>query len=123
MLLAAGLSDGTSIISNIKISRDIEATIDCLRALGASVEIKGDTAAVTGTDPKNRGQAAALKCRESGSTIRFFLPLCLLSGMPACLEGTEKLLSRPLSDIRHHLSQACLMHTAVFYIPHKLHPF
>ena len=97
MLLAAGLADGTSIISNIKISRDIEATIDCLRALGASVEIKGDTAAVTGTDPKNRGQAAVLKCRESGSTIRFFLPLCLLSGMPACLEGTEKLLSRPFS--------------------------
>ncbi len=97
MLLAAGLADGTSIISNIKISRDIEATIDCLRALGASVEIEGDTAAVTGTDPKNRGQAAVLKCRESGSTIRFFLPLCLLSGRPACLEGTEKLLSRPFS--------------------------
>ena len=40
MLLAAGLADGTSIISNIKISRDIEATIDCLRALGASVEMQ-----------------------------------------------------------------------------------
>ena len=97
MLLAAGLAQGTSIISNVQMSRDIEATIGCLRTLGATVRIDKDTVVITGCDPKERKMPVELQCLESGSTIRFFLPLCLLSGSPACLKGTEKLLSRPFS--------------------------
>ena len=97
LLLCAGLSRGTSTVKNLVKSRDIEATIACLRALGADVILSGNTATVTGCDPVRRDKAALLPCGESGSTLRFFLPLCLLSDASATLTGTEKLLSRPLS--------------------------
>ncbi len=97
LLLCAGLSHGTSTVKNLAQSRDVEATIACLRALGADVILSGDAATVTGCDLRKRTEAAKLPCGESGSTLRFFLPLCLLSDAPATLSGTEKLLSRPLS--------------------------
>lgn len=97
MLLAAGLAEGACSVSNVQMSADIEATTGCLEALGASVKIKEGIASVTGCDPRKRTDAIELQCGESGSTIRFFLPLCLLSGAPAVLKGTEKLLSRPFS--------------------------
>lgn len=96
LLLAAGLAYGTSTVSGLAMSRDIEATITCPAALGATVSTNGDTATVTGCDPANRPEAV-LECLESGSTLRFLLPLCLLSEAKATLCGTEKLLSRPLS--------------------------
>ena len=87
-LICAGLAEGKSVIDNIAASEDILATIDCLRALGA--EINYDTEAmraeVKGTDPASRGEAS-LHCRESGSTLRFMLPLCALSDDPAALTG------------------------------------
>ena len=97
LLLAAGLCEGQSEITHLAESNDILATADCLNALGASVSIQGGTAAVSGTDPTKRRHAAVLPCRESGSTLRFLLPLCLLSDAEATLCGTQKLLSRPLS--------------------------
>ncbi len=96
LLLAAGLADGTSTVAGLADSRDMEATVSCLKAFGASVSTDGDTAIVTGCDPAAR-EEAVLPCLESGSTLRFLLPLCLLSNAPATLCGTEKLLSRPLS--------------------------
>ncbi len=97
LLLAAGLSGGESTVRNLAESEDVLATLDCLKALGASVTLSDGTAKITGCDPKKRTRAVTLPCRESGSTLRFFLPLCLLSDAPAVLTGSEKLLSRPLS--------------------------
>ena len=96
LLISAGLADGISRVSGIDTSEDVSATLDCLRALGAKVEIKDRTATVHGADPF-RAKRATLPCRESGSTLRFFLPLCLLSGSDMTLTGSETLLSRPLS--------------------------
>ena len=96
LLISAGLADGISRVSGIDTSEDVSATLDCLRALGAKVEIKDRTATVRGADPF-RAKRATLSCRESGSTLRFFLPLCLLSGSDMTLTGSETLLSRPLS--------------------------
>ena len=96
LLISAGLADGISRVSGIDTSEDVSATLDCLRALGAKVEIKDRTATVRGADPF-RAKRATLPCRESGSTLRFFLPLCLLSGSDMTLTGSETLLSRPLS--------------------------
>jgi 3-phosphoshikimate 1-carboxyvinyltransferase len=97
-LICAGLAEGKSVIDNIAASEDILATIDCLRALGA--EINYDTEAmraeVKGTDPASRGEAS-LHCRESGSTLRFMLPLCALSDDPAALTGGRRLMERPLT--------------------------
>ena len=95
-LICAGLANGVSVLSGIAPSEDIAATVDCLSALGAKIELSGDVAKVTGCDPR-KASSATLPCRESGSTLRFFLPLCLLSGASFTLSGSEKLLSRPLS--------------------------
>ncbi|MBE6793606.1 MAG: 3-phosphoshikimate 1-carboxyvinyltransferase [Ruminococcaceae bacterium] len=97
MLIGAGLSNGTSIIKGISGSEDVKATLDCLEALGAKCEFEGDVVKVTGTDIMNIPEDAELKCRESGSTLRFFIPLCLLSGKNVTLTGSEYLFSRPLS--------------------------
>ncbi|MBR6548019.1 MAG: 3-phosphoshikimate 1-carboxyvinyltransferase [Clostridia bacterium] len=94
LLIGAGLAKGISVIHNVAPSQDILATIDCLRSLGAVVTIDGDTVTVTGTDPKQR-ENATLPCRESGSTLRFMIPLCLLSNAPCTLTGTPRLMERP----------------------------
>lgn len=96
-LIAAALSDGKSHIRGISSSEDISATIDCLRTLGARVSLADGVATVHGIDPRSAAPQGPLPCRESGSTLRFFLPLCLLSGNPAELTGSRRLLERPLS--------------------------
>ena len=96
LLLCAGLADGESVVRGVAPSEDVLATIDCLRALGADVRLDGDVAAVRGVQPQD-APAATLPCRECGSTLRFFVPLCLMSGRPMTLTGSPTLLSRPLS--------------------------
>ena len=96
LLICAGLADGVSVIRNVDRSEDILATADCLTALGASLEWEGSTVRIRGCDPRKSGPAV-LRCRESGSTLRFMVPLCLLSGSAMRLEGSRTLLSRPLS--------------------------
>ena len=96
LLLCAGLTDGTSRIRGLTYSEDILATVDCLRAWGASCTLESDTAVVTGIDPRRAAPALPLCCRESGSTLRFFIPPALLCGKDVCFTGTQTLLSRPL---------------------------
>ena len=96
LLICAGLAEGTSRISELDYNEDILATIDCLRALGAVCSVEGDTVTVVGTNMRNAEPKQVLRCRESGSTLRFFIPLALLCGKAVSLTGTQKLLSRPL---------------------------
>ena len=97
LLICAGLAKGESIIEGISGSEDMKATLDCLSAIGAKYSIEGDKVTITGADIRNIPEGALLKCRESGSTLRFFIPICLLCGKTISLTGSEKLLSRPLS--------------------------
>lgn len=92
-LIAAALAKGTSTVRGIAESQDVLATLDCIRALGAKVELCGGTAIVTGgaNPPADR-----FPCRESGSTLRFLLPLCLLRKAPCVLSGSPRLLERPM---------------------------
>lgn len=96
-LICASLANGTSKISNISFSEDIKATLDCLSALGAKIVINNNTAEITGINDFTNLKGAVLNCNESGSTLRFFIPLCLLSEDEITLNGTKKLISRPLS--------------------------
>ena len=96
MLICAGLSAGESVIYNIAPSGDILATIDCLKALGADICYENRTAKIKGTDLNNLNNPGILDCRECGSTLRFFIPICLLTGKKITLKGSEKLFSRPL---------------------------
>lgn len=96
-LITAALAEGTSHIGGIAPSEDILATLDCLNALGADITVENSTATVHGFDPRDAVPRKALVCRESGSTLRFLLPLCWLSGHPATMVGSQRLLERPLS--------------------------
>lgn len=96
MLISAGLSSGTSVVHGIAPSEDVLATLDCLKALGATYTFEKDTVTIQGTNPF-LSHTANLNCRESGSTLRFFIPLCLLSGNNQSLSGSETLLKRPMS--------------------------
>ena len=100
LLICAGFARGTSRISGLDYNEDILATIDCLQALGASCRVQGDTVTVVGADPRQAAPAGPLGCRESGSTLRFFVPPALMCGRQVSFTGTEKLLSRPLGVYR-----------------------
>ncbi len=96
-LICAALAEGESVISNLAFSQDILATIDVLTAIGAEIKKTDEsTLKVKGIAGKPRS-LAILGCRESGSTLRFMIPICLLSHEEFRLSGSEKLLSRPLS--------------------------
>lgn len=96
MLIGAGLSCGESRVKGIAPSEDILATLDCLKEIGAEYTYDGDTVVINGAGKKDFASERELCCRESGSTLRFFIPLCLLDGKKTILRGSEKLLSRPL---------------------------
>ncbi|MBQ4630102.1 MAG: 3-phosphoshikimate 1-carboxyvinyltransferase [Clostridia bacterium] len=96
MLICSGLAQGTSVVRGIAPSEDVLATLDCLEALGAKYSVDGDTVTMTGTDA-TLPNSNELFCRESGSTLRFFIPICLMSGSSHVLHGSETLLKRPMS--------------------------
>lgn len=100
LLICAGCAGGTSVISNVDLSEDILATLDCLRALGAQISYENKNMTVRGVDVRNIPHPAELPCRECGSTLRFMIPLCLLSGQKNRLTGSERLFSRPLDIYR-----------------------
>ena len=95
-MIAAALSDGKSLIDNISYSEDILATIDCIRAIGATVNEYEDHIEVIG-----RGLSAGGKvkfcCRECGSTLRFFVPVAMMLSRDVTLTGSKTLLSRTMS--------------------------
>ncbi len=97
MLICAGLSDGISIVKGVEPSEDVLATIDCLNAMGAECTLEGSTVTVKGIHPADRKENVILPCRECGSTLRFFVPLCLMKDAKASLTGSERLMNRPLS--------------------------
>ena len=95
-LIISALSGQKCTLTGVDYSEDILASIDCLRALGAKISIDGDRVSV---DPEDfmKVNAPTLECRESGSTLRFFIPLALCLGKEAKLYGSERLLQRPLT--------------------------
>lgn len=89
-LICGALSE-QSRVSGLAMSEDIKATSDCLKALGSRVDFENDTALVGGLCPKEEAQ---LDCRESGSTLRFMLPLALLGGKEITMTGSPRLMER-----------------------------
>ena len=96
LLICAGLSEGKSEIKNILYSEDILATLDCLKAMGAEITQDGDSVTVVGTLP-SRSVGGEFKCRESGSTLRFFIPLAMLGAGESLFTGYGRLMERPMS--------------------------
>ncbi|MGM9632642.1 MAG: 3-phosphoshikimate 1-carboxyvinyltransferase [Eubacteriales bacterium] len=97
MLICGGLANAKSTITGINNSEDVQATLDCLAAIGVQYNHTGDVLEITGREVKKNKQIQEFYCRESGSTLRFFIPLALLTGKKSIFYGTLTLLSRPLS--------------------------
>ena len=92
-LICAALSDGPTAIRIGALNRDIEATIACLEAMGAQIRITASGIAVS---PIARvPESADLDCGESGSTLRFLLPVACALGMRARVTGHGRLPQRP----------------------------
>lgn len=94
-LIGAALSKEKCVVSGVDYSEDILATIDCLQALGAEVSCNNDVVTVDSANFLNV-DSAVLTCRESGSTLRFFIPLALCTGKKNTFQGSNRLFERPL---------------------------
>ena len=96
LLISAGLAEGKSIIKNVDFSEDILATLDCLSTMGAKIEREESIVTITGTTPFISAEKE-FSARESGSTLRFFIPLLLLSERAQTFTGYGRLMERPMS--------------------------
>ncbi len=108
LLICAALAEGVSHISNISLSKDIEATIGALRALGAEISVDGSTATVKGIS--RCPESAEIDCFESGSTLRFMIPVACALGVKTVFRGRGKLPQRPITTYLDELPK----HGAVF---------
>ena len=98
LLIAAALAEGTSTLHNIARSQDIEATLRCVTALGGSwTETSPGTLTVTGIGGRrfSGGELPRLDCGESGSTLRFFIPIALAVAGGGIFTGHGRLMERP----------------------------
>lgn len=97
-LIGSVLSRGKCVIKNIADSDDISATLSCIEQLGGSVTKDGNTVTVIPTNEKQI-ENAVFDCKESGSTLRFFIPVVLATGAKNCtFLGSERLLARGIKE-------------------------
>ena len=95
-VLCAALADGESRLTGLAHSQDIDATLAAAAALGAQVEAGESWARIAGAAPL-QAPAAPVDCCESGSTLRFLIPLAALTGRPVTFTGRGRLMQRPQS--------------------------
>lgn len=93
-IIAAALAQGKSVISNVIYSDDIKATIASMRACGASIEEYNDYLVINGSKVKRTSNI--INANESGSTIRFMIPIALVCDEPITFTGNNHLVKRPL---------------------------
>lgn len=101
ILICATFSDRPTVVICPAVNQDIEATVDCLNALGAKIVRTGK--GYTVSPIRNVPQTAVLNCRESGSTLRFMLPVCAALGVDTTFHMSGRLPSRPLSPLWEEL--------------------
>ena len=95
-LIAAAVADRETLVTPTGDSADIAATVRCLTALGASAVLEGRGLRVT---PIRGKSEAVLDCGESGSTLRFLLPVTAALGRKARFTGGGRLPKRPLGEL------------------------
>ena len=100
-LIAAALADGKSRIENVLDCEDTRATIDALTALGADIKRDGSNIIVKGI--KIPAEKADINCRESGSTLRFIIPIAAALGTKTSLSGEANLPNRPITPFLEEL--------------------
>ena len=103
ILICASLADKNSIININNTSEDIEATIGCLRALGAGIERKENQLIVTPI--REVPEDVFINPKESGSTLRFLLPVTAALTKKASFTGEGRLPERPLKDLQNAMEE------------------
>ena len=127
-IICAGLCDKVSTISNVDYSEDIKATIDCIKALGARVDVGESFVSIDGretviqkilkkaiktptsdkSDMSDKQDISEIDflCRESGSTMRFFMGIAMTLPVTANFYGSETLRNRPFGIYESILNSA-----------------
>lgn len=103
MLISAALAEGVSEVSGISASKDIEATVGAMTALGAKIYSEGSTYTVMGV--KEPVGKADFQCFESGSTLRFIIPVAAAFGCESRFFGSGKLPERPITPYSREMSK------------------
>ena len=105
LLLCAALADRTTRLTCAELSEDIQATARCLNAMSASVCYAADAFTVR---PLAYAEGdLTLDCGESGSTLRFLLPVVAALGLCAEFKLHGRLAERPLSPLWEELEAHC----------------
>lgn len=102
VLICAALSDTPCELELTTSSEDIEATAQCMRALGATIKMSKTGLLVTPGKPPER---AELNCRESGSTLRFLLPVAAALCESTSFTGHGRLPERPIGELMQAMEQ------------------
>ena len=99
-IISAALAKGKkkSKINNLKFSVDIETTVKIMENWGAKITKKESSLEIIGNDGKIVPKNNYIQCNESGSTIRFLIPVALTSENELIFDGKGKLIDRPLDS-------------------------
>ena len=99
LIISAALGSGVSTIRSVAFSQDIEATLRCMEALGAKWSLKSeDIVEVIGIgrpSPDSFSSLPHFDCGESGSTLRFLIPIALAVAGGGVFTGRGRLMERP----------------------------
>lgn len=98
LLICAALADGPTELRISTLSEDTRATMGCLGALGAGISWQDGVCHIIPCRGKVT-QKSRLRCVESGSTLRFLLPVAAALGAQAAFEGEGRLPQRPLGPL------------------------
>jgi len=104
MLIAASLSNGTSKIFNPLVSDDTQATLNAIKALGAETELHEDCWTIHGQE-KLKTPGHPIDCRESGSTLRFMIPVAALAPGPSTFLFGASFERRPVAPLLESLRE------------------
>lgn len=103
ILICAAFADAATDILCPETNQDIEATAACLRALGTTIERTGNGYRIEPV--RELPDSAELNCGESGSTLRFMLPVCAALGVDTVFLMSGRLPYRPLSPLWEELER------------------
>lgn len=104
-IICAALSGGRCTVSPVALSNDIKATVGVITDLGGRVEVNGSTLEIDGSGIFKTDNVT-LDCGESGSALRFFIPVAAAGGISATFVGHGLLPERPIGIFTEALPKA-----------------